>query len=115
MLKFEERPWGNYQVLYDGENCKVKKITIKPGQSPSYQMHYKRSENWIIVSGKAHVRLDDVMSEHYPGDNVFIPVESKHTIHNKSLKEDLVFIEVQTGTYFGEDDIVRLEDKYGRV
>ena len=114
-MKKTKRPWGTYEVLYDGENCKVKKIVVSPGQSPSYQMHYKRSENWIIVSGEATARVNDEFIDLKKGDNIFVPSKVKHTICNNSEEEPLVFIEVQTGTYFGEDDIVRFEDKYGRA
>tara|TARA_R100000008_G_scaffold66975_1_gene44033 strand:+ start:3546 stop:3887 length:342 start_codon:yes stop_codon:yes gene_type:complete len=109
-----ERPWGIYEVLLDDENCKVKKITVKPGQSPSYQFHHKRAEDWIIVSGAGEVFLDGKPLTVSGGDRVHVPVMSKHTIKNCG-SEDLVFIEVQTGSYFGEDDIVRLKDKYGRA
>ena len=108
------RPWGTYEVLLDDNNCKVKKITVKPGQSPSYQYHHKRAEDWIVISGTGTVRLDENTLNISPGASVHIPVMSKHSIQNTG-EEDLVFIEVQTGEYFGEDDIVRLEDKYGRA
>ncbi len=114
-MNFENRPWGTYEVLYDGEDCKVKKLIINPGQSPSYQYHYRRNEYWTIISGNGKIRLDNKILEVTAGSNVFIPVESKHTIINTSDKEPLVFIEIQTGDYFGEDDIVRLEDMYGRA
>ncbi len=110
----EERPWGSYEVLYDGVVCKVKKIVVKPGQSLSYQYHNKRSEHWTIVAGEGKLRLDGEVKEVMAGTSVFIPTTSKHSILNSST-DDLIFIEVQTGTYFGEDDIVRLEDMYGRV
>ena len=108
------RPWGTYEVLLDDENCKVKKIVINPGEKPSYQYHHKRVEDWKIISGKGTVCLDDSEFEVSAGDIVSVPLLSKHTIRNIG-KESLVFIEIQTGEYFGEDDIVRLEDKYGRV
>ena len=114
-MESERRPWGMYEVLYDGEDCKVKKITVDPGQSPSYQYHFKRNEHWIVVSGEGHARINDELHELSCGSSVFIPVEAKHTIINTSDKSQLTFIEIQTGTYFGEDDIVRLEDLYGRT
>lgn len=110
-----ERPWGTYEVLLDDDNCKVKKISIKPGESPSYQYHHKRAEDWIVIQGKGVVRLDKEEFEVFPGKVVHIPVLAKHSIKNTCQEEMLVFIEVQTGDYFGEDDIVRLEDKYGRA
>lgn len=109
------RPWGTYEVLYDGEECKVKKIVVKPKQNPSYQYHFKRRECWVVVSGTGYARLEEKEIELGPGSVLSIPLEAKHTIVNTNETEDLVFIEVQTGTYFGEDDIVRLEDLYGRA
>jgi mannose-6-phosphate isomerase len=109
----EKRPWGKYEVLIDEKNCKVKKITVKPGGRLSYQYHYKRSEVWTIVSGEAYMLLDDELSLHTYGETILIPQGIKHRVENKG-QDDLVFIEVQHGTYFGEDDIVRIEDDYNR-
>ena len=109
----EERPWGSFENLLDCEYCKVKRIIVKPGQRLSYQFHYKRSEAWVIVQGTATVTLDGEDIEYTNGQIVDIPVRTKHRVRNDS-KEDLIFIETQTGTYFGEDDIVRIEDDYGR-
>jgi mannose-6-phosphate isomerase len=110
----ETRPWGTFENLLDAEYCKVKQIIISPGQAPSYQYHYKRSEVYVIVQGKALIKLDDIEKEYNVGDTVLIPVLTKHRVTNIG-SEDLIFIEVQHGEYFGEDDIVRLEDNYGRV
>ena len=110
----ELKPWGSYTNNLDEEYTKVKKVVIKSGQSPSYQYHFKRSEIWIIVKGNADVRIDDVIKKYTVGDVIRIDKEQKHQPIN-SGDEDLVFVEVQLGEYFGEDDIVRLEDKYGRV
>lgn len=109
------RPWGTYETLYDGEDCKVKRIVVRPEQNPSYQYHFKRSECWMVISGTGYARLEDKKIRVEKGSILNIPAESKHTIINDSQSENLVFIEIQTGTYFGEDDIVRLEDKYGRA
>ena len=109
----EERPWGTFENLLDEKCCKVKKIVIKPGQAPSYQYHHKRSEVWIIVQGKATITLDDVVEHYNYGETVLIPQGTKHRVENRE-DEDLIFIEVQHGSYFGEDDIVRVEDNYGR-
>ena len=109
-----EKPWGSYQNILDESYTKVKKIVIKPKESPSYQYHFKRSEIWVIVKGTAQVKIDDVVHYYRIGDVIFIPKESKHQIKNIG-GDELVFVEVQLGEYFGEDDIVRLEDKYGRV
>jgi|TARA_Y100000004_G_scaffold169697_1_gene204176 mannose-6-phosphate isomerase-like protein (cupin superfamily) len=108
------KPWGSYTNLMDEEYTKVKKIVIKSGQAPSYQYHFKRSEIWVIVKGTAEVRIDDNTMLHSVGDIIRIPTEAKHQITNVG-NEDVVFVEIQLGEYFGEDDIVRLEDKYGRV
>jgi len=110
----ELKPWGSYTNLLDEDYTKVKKIVIHPGEAPSYQYHFKRSEIWVIVKGTAQVKIDDEIHYYRVGDVVFIPKESKHQIKN-ICEEELIFIEVQLGTYFGEDDIVRLEDKYGRL
>ena len=107
------RPWGQYRVLHDGATHKVKEILVNPGHRLSYQYHHKRSEHWYVVQGTATVTLDDVDSEVEAGQSVDIPVTMKHRVANKG-NDVLVFIEVQTGTYFGEDDIVRLEDDYNR-
>lgn len=109
----ENRPWGTFENLLDKSNCKVKEIIIRPGQAPSYQFHHKRSEIWIVVQGIGQLKLDDQLSEVTAGDIIQVPVETKHRIRNVG-EEDLVFIEIQLGDYFGEDDIVRLEDDYGR-
>ena len=109
----EERPWGKFEILVDDSDCKVKKITVKPGQRLSYQYHNKRSEVWTVVSGNATITLDGKVSHHTYGETIKIPIGTKHRVENKSL-DDLVFIEVQYGSYFGEDDIVRIEDDYDR-
>ena len=109
----EHRPWGSFENLLDEEYCKVKRIIVKPGHKLSYQYHYKRDEAWVIVQGTATVTLDDKVHTFMEGQVVQIEYGTKHRVENKG-KEDLIFIETQTGTYFGEDDIVRIEDDYGR-
>ena len=113
MNYIEERPWGSFENLLDEDYCKVKRIIVKPGHRLSYQYHHKRSEAWVVVQGYATVTLDDEYIVYKNGEIVDIPVGTKHRVENRS-KEDLIFIETQTGTYFGEDDIVRIEDDYGR-
>ena len=119
MNYIEHRPWGSFENLLDEEYCKVKRLIVKPGQRLSSQYHNKRSEACDIVKGTATVTLeekDSYMIEHVngtPGQVIKIPVGTIHRVENKE-KEDLIFIETQTGTYFGEDDIVRIEDDYGR-
>ena len=109
----EERPWGSFEHLLDTDYCKVKEIIVKPNQRLSYQYHHERTEHWVVVQGEATVTLDDEEYEYHKGDVVEIPVGTKHRVENK-FDKDLIFIETQTGNYFGEDDIVRIEDDYGR-
>ena len=109
----EHRPWGSFENLLDEDYCKVKRIIVKPGQRLSYQYHHKRKETWVIVKGVATITLDDNTYDYKEGYTINIPTKTKHRVKNKT-NEDLIFIETQSGTYFGEDDIVRLEDDYGR-
>lgn len=110
----DHRPWGSYTVLDDGATHKVKRITVLPEKRLSYQRHARRSEHWFIVTGTALVTLDGTQIELTAGQSIDIPVGTNHRIENATDTE-VVFIEVQHGDYFGEDDIVRLEDDYGRV
>ena len=113
--EYSERPWGNYTVLDDdAPDHKVKRLVVHPGKRLSYQRHAKRAEHWFIVSGNARVTLDGAVIDLQPGEAIDIPQGSAHRIANEG-RTDLVFVEVQHGTYFGEDDIVRLEDDFGRV
>jgi|TARA_R110000744_G_C19366022_1_gene561921 mannose-6-phosphate isomerase-like protein (cupin superfamily) len=114
MNYFEKRPWGTFENLLDTDYCKVKQIIIKPNQAPSYQYHFKRQEVWVVVQGSGELRLDDSVTSVNEGQIIHIPFESKHQIKNNTDR-DLIFIEIQMGDYFGEDDIVRLEDSYGRI
>jgi mannose-6-phosphate isomerase-like protein (cupin superfamily) len=110
----DHRPWGFYQVLWDMLDHKVKRITVYPGHRLSYQRHFRRSEHWYVINGRAVVTRNGQEIELTPGQAIELPVKTWHRIRNPG-KENLVFIEVQTGDYFGEDDIERLEDDYGRV
>ena len=112
-LTHEERPWGSFTTLQDMSTHKVKEIVVKPGQRLSYQSHQKRAEHWFIVQGLGVVTLNGQDQEVGPGDTVDVSIGMKHRIANKG-ERDIIFIEVQTGTYFGEDDIERFEDDYGR-
>lgn len=112
-MNLEERPWGSYAVLYTNETCQVKKLVVNPGKRISLQSHKFRAEHWFIVSGQGTTELDGKEIEVKPGDSVDIPIGSKHRI-SCSSPELLIFIEVQTGSSFGEDDIVRYEDDFGR-
>jgi mannose-6-phosphate isomerase-like protein (cupin superfamily) len=107
------RPWGTYTVLAQGEGFKVKTIEVHPGQRLSYQRHSRRSEHWFVVAGDGVVTLDGTRLEVRRGDAVDVPRGAAHRIHNTG-RVPLVFVEVQHGDYFGEDDIVRLDDDYGR-
>lgn len=107
------RPWGSYRVLLDENDHKVKQITVLPGARLSLQYHRRRMEHWYVVGGRGIVTRGDEQIAVAPGDAVDIPAEAPHRIHNPG-DTPLVFIEVQRGDYFGEDDIVRLEDDYGR-
>jgi len=109
----EQRPWGEFENLLDTEYCKVKRITVKPHQRLSYQYHLKRSEVWTVVSGTGFITIDDKSWNLIQGQTVQIPVGARHRIQNKT-EDNLIFIEVQYGSYFGEDDIVRIEDDYNR-
>ena len=113
--EYSERPWGSYTVLSDdAPDHKVKRLVVHPGKRLSYQRHSQRAEHWFIVSGTAKVTLDGTVTEVHPGESIDIPMEGAHRIANEG-DSDVVLIEVQHGTYFGEDDIVRLEYDYGRV
>ena len=109
----QSRPWGEYEILLDEWNVKVKRIRVKPNKRLSYQYHNKRREEWIVVKGNLTIILDDDKVFRYPGESIHIPLGAKHRAWNET-SEGVVFVEVQTGTYFGEDDIIRIEDDYKR-
>ena len=113
-IESEERPWGRFFVIHDESDYKLKRIEVEPGERISYQYHNKRSEAWIIVKGTGIITLNGQEKVYSQGETVIIPQGVKHRIKNKG-QEKLIFIEVQTGTYFGEDDIVRIEDDYNRA
>jgi mannose-6-phosphate isomerase len=110
----EERPWGNFTVLDEGENYKVKRIEVFSGKRLSYQKHSSRSEHWMIVAGTAKVTLDGHETIVATGGTIDIPVGAAHRIENVDAGV-LVFIEIQRGSYLGEDDIERLQDDFGRI
>lgn len=112
--KFDRRPWGTFTVLDEGENFKVKRIEVLPGKRLSYQKHAQRAEHWFVVQGTAKVTLDDREIKVSAGEAIDIAVGSAHRVENPA-EELLVFIEVQRGSYLGEDDIVRLQDDFGRT
>ena len=109
----EQRPWGEFEILLDTEYCKVKQITVKSHETLSLQYHKHRSEVWTIVQGEANVQIDNITYNLQKGETVNIPLLAKHRVANLS-DVDLIFIETQLGSYFGEDDIIRINDKYGR-
>jgi len=108
------RPWGSFTVLEDADDCKVKRLVVRPGGVLSLQRHEKRSEHWTVVGGTARVRVDEQEFDLKAGQTVEIPVGTLHRLENRE-QEPVEIIEVQTGSYFGEDDIERLEDIYGRA
>jgi mannose-1-phosphate guanylyltransferase/mannose-6-phosphate isomerase len=110
---FEIRPWGQFEILGDSPDFKVKKITVDPGERLSYQSHQKRKEHWVVISGEATILINDVEKKLFSGESIVIPQGAKHRIQNFS-KVPLVLVEVQTGSYFGEDDITRYDDEYKR-
>ncbi len=108
------RPWGTYTILNDSDAYKVKKITVKPGKRLSLQKHTHRSEYWVVVSGIADIQIGDTMYRKKAGESVFIPAGEKHRLtNNGTVPVDI--IETQTGDYFGEDDIIRIEDDFNRA
>lgn len=111
---FEERPWGSFTILDEGENYKVKRLEVLPGKRLSYQRHSHRSEHWMVVRGTAKVTLNDEEILVHTGEALDIPLGAAHRIENSPGNEKLVIIETQTGDYFGEDDIERLDDDFGR-
>lgn len=110
----DQRPWGFYEILAEAPDHKVKRITVYPGQRLSYQRHFRRSEHWYVIRGQAVVTKNRHDLELASGQAVDLPVGTWHRIRNPG-PEVLVFIEVQTGDYFGEDDIERSADDYGRA
>ncbi len=108
------RPWGSYTLLDDGDNYKVKRLTIAPGQKISYQTHKHRAEHWTVISGTASIVMDGNELTLKPSQSIDIPVGAKHSLSNRGTAT-LEIVEVQSGQYLGEDDIVRLEDVYGRL
>lgn len=112
-MKYDKRPWGEYWILEDAATHKVKRIKVNPGQRLSLQYHHHRAEVWTIVEGIGTITLGTEIKDFGPGEVAQIPLGAHHRIENKTSKP-VIFIEVQFGTYFGEDDIVRIEDDYSR-
>ena len=112
--KFDRRPWGTFTVLDEGQTYKVKRIEVLPGKRLSYQKHSKRAEHWMVVQGAARVTLDGHDTILNKDDKIDIPLGAAHRVENPG-SDTLVFIEIQSGSYLGEDDIMRLEDDFGRA
>ena len=110
----DERPWGMYEILAEGEEYKVKRIVVNAGQRLSLQMHTNRSEHWVIVEGSARVTVGDREFSLTSNQQIEIPTKTKHRIANPGM-QPLVFVEVQCGSYLGEDDITRFDDDYQRI
>ena len=110
----ESRPWGCFTILDEGIGYKVKRISVKPGEKLSLQYHHHRSEHWTLVQGEASVTIGDRTKSVKINESVYSPLKEKHALANEG-QELMQLIEVQLGDYLGEDDIVRLEDRYGRA
>jgi mannose-1-phosphate guanylyltransferase/mannose-1-phosphate guanylyltransferase/mannose-6-phosphate isomerase len=109
-----ERPWGSWELVDAGDGYVVKRIVVQPGKKLSLQKHYHRSEHWVVVAGTASVTRDKEVLLLSENESIYLPLACVHRLENPGLIP-LVIIEVQTGSYLGEDDIVRLEDAYGRT
>ncbi len=112
--QLECRPWGSFESLRMGDGFQVKSIIVNPGSKLSLQSHKFRSEHWTVVRGQARVTCDDQVFDLFPNQTTYIPLGARHRLEN-SGNEELEIIEVQCGTYLGEDDIIRFEDDFGRV
>jgi mannose-1-phosphate guanylyltransferase/mannose-6-phosphate isomerase len=108
------RPWGSYQGIDEGPRFQVKRLTVKPGAQLSLQMHHHRAEHWVVVKGTALVTCGDQVFHLHENESTYIPIGEKHRLENPG-KTPLEIIEIQSGSYLGEDDIVRFEDIYDRV
>ncbi len=114
-VTFERRPWGSFTILDELENYKVKRIEVLPGKRLSYQRHQKRAEHWFVVQGTAKVTLNGAEILVKTGEAIDIGTGMAHRVENPHSSDLLIFIETQTGSYFGEDDIERLDDDFGRA
>ena len=112
--RFDRRPWGSFTVLDEGNNFKVKRIEVLPGKRLSDQKHSRRAEHWVVVQGTAKVTLDAREIIVTSGETIDIAIGAAHRVENPGT-DTLVFIEVQRGSYLGEDDIIRLQDDFGRA
>ena len=108
------RPWGSFTSIVEGETWQVKRLEIKPKESLSLQLHNFRSEHWVVVKGTAHVEIEGISSLLNVNESIYVPLGAKHRLSNFS-DIPLIIIEIQNGSYLGEDDIKRFDDKYGRA
>ena len=108
------RPWGWFDSILKQKKYQIKVLCVKPGQSLSLQKHKFRSEHWVVVNGEAKVTIGEAIKKIKVGESVYIPLKTKHRLENEHSLTDLIIVEVQTGSYLGEDDIIRYEDKYSR-
>ncbi len=111
---YDKRPWGSFTVIDEGQGYKVKRLEVLSGKRLSYQKHARRAEHWMVVRGVARVTLDGAIIDVEAGKTIDIPIGAAHRVENPGT-EDLIFIEIQTGDYLGEDDITRFEDDFGRA
>jgi len=114
MISKESRPWGEFHILYD-QDCKIKRLVVFPQKRLSLQSHFHRKELWLVIKGKGQAQLDDDILDIKEGSIIVIEKEQRHRLVNNYETENLELIEIQTGTYFGEDDIVRYEDDFSRI
>jgi mannose-1-phosphate guanylyltransferase/mannose-6-phosphate isomerase len=113
--KTVQRPWGAYTVLEEEEGYKIKRIVVNPSSRLSLQMHHRRSEHWVVVSGAARVTCGDRVYDVKTNESTYIPPQTRHRLENPDPAIPLQIIEVQSGPYLGEDDIVRFDDDFGRA
>lgn len=109
-----QRPWGSYESIALGHAYQTKRIIVAPGASLSRQRHFRRAEHWVVVEGEAFVEVDGAQQVLMPGQSVYVPLRAVHRLTNNGTRP-LILIEVQCGDYLGEDDIERLDDRYGRA
>ena len=114
MISKETRPWGEFHILYD-EDCKIKRLVVLPQKRLSLQSHQHRKELWLVIQGQGKAQLDDDVIDIKKGSIIVIEKHQKHRLINDHDEDKLELIEIQTGDYFGEDDIIRYEDDFARI
>jgi mannose-6-phosphate isomerase len=114
MMDFERRPWGSWRVIDVNDGYKIKRIHVAPGSRLSLQTHEHRSEHWVVIQGRATCTVDEEVRVVSAGESIDVPLGARHRLGNDGSVE-LIVVEVQLGTYTGEDDICRLEDDFGRA